>query len=59
MRCASASAILCANPRRPFYLQETQASAAESGVDLRHRLSQVVGEMGQIDWLVPPMLQKA
>ena len=40
-------------------LQETQASAADGGIDFRQRLSQVVGDMGQIDWLVPPMLQKA
>jgi hypothetical protein len=40
-------------------LQEMQTSAADSGIDFRQRLSQVVGDMGQIDWLVPPMLQKA
>lgn len=41
------------------FLQDTRASAADSGVDFRDGLEEAIGDMDQIDWLVPPMLQKA
>lgn len=41
------------------FLQQIRAGAAEGSVGFKQQLGQAVSELGQIDWMVPPMLQKS